>query len=259
VDRRGDLRPDALESAIQLFLDAKLVTIANAADVARAERAHEPRVERVYVVPDERRLALEYHKNSVLHFFVASALVASSLAALGWECELVALRDRVRTLSRLFKLEFMYRADAEFEQIFSDALGAMIESDDVLWEADRVRRAGGDAARRLALYENMLRTYVEGYRFALRAVIALRPKAGAPKDTTRKEWIKATLAAGRRAFSTGEVVMRESIARPKLETALAMFHELGIVRIEGETLKLGPKIDDAVQLEALLGEHLRAE
>ncbi len=236
VDRRGDLRPDALESAIQLFQDAKLVTITP---------------ERMFVVPDDRRMALEYHKNTVIHFFVPSALVASSLGALGWETSLVELRDRVRTLSRLFKLEFMYRADAEFEAIFSDALARMLESDEVHWEADRVRRAGGDAGKRLVLYQGMLKTYLEAYRLALRSIVQL-----GDKTLTKKEWVKSTLVLGRRALQLGEITLRESVVRPKLETALAIFHELGIARTEGENVHHGPKIADAAALDAMLSEHL---
>ena len=238
VDRRGELRPDALESAIQLFTDARLVTVVDGA----------------YVVTDDRRMALEYHKNVVLHFFVPSALVATSLAALGWDAELTTLRDRVRTLSRLFKLEFMYRADAEFEQIFSDALSRMIEGDEVVWEADRVRRAAGDPARRLTLYAEMLRTYVEAYRLALRTVVAL-----GNRTTTKKDWTKSTLASGVRAFGSGEISLRESVVRPKLETALSVLCELGIARTEGESVRVGAKIADAPALDELLSEHLAVE
>ncbi len=276
VDRRGDLRHDALESAIQLFVDAKLLTVDRSAGQSPADTTvsrprsgllrasgsekgaraagDTSRVERVYLVPDDRRMALEYHKNVVLHFFVPSALVATSLAALGWDTTLVALRDRVRALSRLFKLEFMYRADAEFEAIFSDALSRMIESDEVVWEADRVRRADAEPRGRLALYEGMLRTYVEAYRVALRALVAL-----GTRSTTKKEWIKSTLATGRRAFAAGEVSLRESVVRPKLENALGMLHELGIARTEGESVQAGPKIEEATRMDAMLTEHLRAE
>lgn len=251
VDRRGDLRPDALESAIQLFLDARLLTIAS--DPRAAKAGDTARVDRVYTVPEDRRMALEYHKNTVLHFFVASALVATSLAALGWDTTLAALRDRVRLLSRLFKLEFMYRADAEFEAIFSDALSRMIESDEVIWEADRVRRTSSEAGQRLSLYEGMLRTYVEAYRLALRAVVAL----GA-KKTTKKEWVRSTLALGAKARASGEITLRESVVRPKLETALAMLHELGIARTEGDEVTSGARLGEAAALDATLTEHLRA-
>lgn len=251
-DRAGELRPDALESAIKLFLDAKLVTVTNEKEALRS-----PKVERIYMVPEERRIALEYHKNTVLHFFVPSALVASSLAALGWETPLSALRDRVRALSKLFKLEFMFRADAEFEEIFSDALSKMIEGDEVLWEGDRVRRAGGDPGRRLVVYSDMIRTYFESYLLALRAVKSLTDK-----KVLKKDWVKATLALGRRELASGEITRRESVARAKFETALPALHELGFARTEGDYVKAGAKLADAravAELEGLLESHLRAE
>ena len=89
---------------------------------------------------------------------------------------------------------------------------------------------------------------------ALRTVVAL-----GTRTTTKKEWTKSTLASGVRAFGSGEVSLRESIVRPKLETALSVLHELGIARTEGESVRVGAKIADAAALDELLTEHLAVE
>ncbi|MBX7196593.1 MAG: 1-acyl-sn-glycerol-3-phosphate acyltransferase, partial [Sandaracinaceae bacterium] len=240
TDRAGALRPETLEQAIALFLDAKLVTETAAASAEQT----------VLAVPDVRRLAVEYFKNNVLHFFVPSALVASSLGALGWEAPMTELRDRVRELSRFFKLEFQYRADAPFEEIFSDALGSMIEAGEVVWEGDVVRRAAGRDGARLETYAEMIRTYLEAYLVALDGI---RDAKALP--ASRKDWGKATLQRAERAHATGEIALRESVSKPKLETALSAFHELGLVKLEADEIRPGA-IDEANRWRALLAAHL---
>ncbi|GAB4111259.1 MAG: hypothetical protein OHK0013_47250 [Sandaracinaceae bacterium] len=251
TDRAGALRADTLDEAVALFIDARLLT-------STGERPFDGRgrsEERIFMVPEARRLPLEYYKNNVIHFFVPSALVASALGALGWEAPMTALRERVRRLSRLFKLEFQYRADAEFDEIFSDALGQMIEAGEVVWEGDVVRRAGGADGSRLGVYAEMIRTYFEAYRLALESV---RDARALP--TSRKEWSKQALSRANRAFSAGEIDLRESVSKLKLETALQALHDLGIVRLDDNEVHAGAAHGDASVVDGwatLLAEHLR--
>src|SRR5690606_33642045 len=142
------LNEDAVEETLRLFEDAKLVETADADG------------ERIHTVPDGRRLGLEYHKNTILHFFVPSALISTALVLQEGEAlDEATLRERVARLSRLFKYEFMYRADATFDEIFDDALSTMIEAGEIARRAD-----GGLVAVEGSLvpvYAMMLRTYFE--------------------------------------------------------------------------------------------------
>lgn len=257
----GALRPDTLDEALRLFADARLVVRVDDGAPAKRRRkkrvVDEPLEEPIYQVPEERRIALEYHKNTVLHFFVPSALIASALLALGGEAELGTLRERVRRLSRLFKLEFMYRADADFEEIFEDALATMREAGEIELAGEAVRRAGGAAGAAVPRYAEMLRTYFESYRLALIGVRALRD--GRATTLARKDWIKSTLALGERRFLAGQITLRESVARPKLENALAALHDQQIVRLEGDHIRPGAAASDGEAWDALdrmIVEHL---
>jgi len=255
-DRKGELRPDALDEAIQLLLDGKMIVIANDREL-RNKKASQP-FEPVYATPGDRRLALEYHKNAVLHFFVPTALVSSALLALGGEAEGAALSERVRELSRLFKLEFQYRADAEFDAIYHDVVAVMIEAGELVREGpshdgSRLRVAMGDGGRRVRLYAEMLRTYFEAYRWALEEVRGL-----GTMPTAKKDWSKRALSRGQRAWFAGEIELRESVSRHKLENALTLLIEWRIVASEGDTIHPG----DASRiepLERLLTEQLRRE
>jgi glycerol-3-phosphate O-acyltransferase len=248
VDADGKLRPETVDETIRLFTDAKLLTIVDGAEGGDGA---------IYAIPEERRIALEYHKNTILHFFVPSALIASALLALGGEAEREILRERVRRLSRLFKLEFMYRADADFDEIFADALDSMTSSGEIEIAAELIRRGGGAAGARVSSYAEMLRTYFESYRTALFAVRALRdPKAPA---IAKKDWTKQALALGHRRWLTGQLTLRESLSRPKLENALAALHDHQIIRIEGEQIRQGAAPEAGGELDRVLVEHLIIE
>jgi len=61
------------------------------------------------------------------------------------------------------------------------------------------------------------------------------------------------------AMAVGEITLRESVVRPKLETALAILHEMKIARIEGESVQRGASSETEVgHLDTVLTEHLDA-
>ena len=219
------LREETFEEAVQLFLDAKLLRY--------AEKGASP----IYTVPDPRRLALEYYKNNVLHFFVPSAMISAVVEQVGEEGELevAALREEVRWLSRLFKYEFMYRADAPFEAIFEDALGTMEGAGELVRageDGERVRVGEGEAGARVPLFASMLRSYFEGYLLAVRAL----QQVGAD-GVERKAWMKRALTIGQRMYLAGELERREAVSKPKMESALKALKDLGVVGFgAGETL-----------------------
>ena len=161
----------------------------------------------------------------------------------------------MRTLSRLFKLEFMYRADADFDEIFADALDSMQSDGEIDFVDGVVRRGGGAAGARVASYAEMLRTYFEAYRIAVLSVRDLRDPKAPP--LTKKEWLKSTLALGQRRWLTGQTTLRESVSRPKIENALAALHDQQIVRIEGDLIRAGASIGERYEpLDRMLVEHL---
>ncbi len=213
LDGSGALRVETLDEAIALFEDGKLL---------RAVQAEGREV--IYNVPEQRRLALEYYKNNILNFFVPRALISAAMLPFGEQpAPVKELRAQVRWLSRLFKYEFMYRADAPYDAIFGDALAAMVSDDEIAWNGDEVRR--GEAGKHLEVYASMIRSYFEAYLLAVRATNLLDE---APMD--RKDWVGRALALGQRMYLAGEIELRESISKPKIDNALLALKDLGFVR-----------------------------
>jgi len=236
LDAEGAVRPETIEEATGLFMDGKLMT------------RHGDAEEAIFSIPEERRIAVEYYKNNVLHFFVPSAMIAAAvMASDGEPLGETRLRERVRQLSRLFKYEFMYRADATFDDIFEDALTQMLTAGELERVADRIQPADGPGGERVVVYAMMLRTYFETYRLAVRGV-------GALLDGTmgKKEWMKRTMALGQCMYLAGELELRESLSKMRLETSIKALKDLGVLRFpDTNELGIGEAIDGPATLEEL--------
>ncbi|MBC7172412.1 MAG: 1-acyl-sn-glycerol-3-phosphate acyltransferase, partial [Polyangiaceae bacterium] len=232
----GTPRARTLDEATALFVDARLVV--------EHQNVHgEP----VYTIPEERRLALEYYKNTVVHFFVDRGLIAGAMLVGGRRIiKESTLRRRVQELSRAFKYEFMFRADAEFDRIFEDTLQAMVEQGEIVRAGEHVQVAESGEARMLPVYVTMLGTYFEAYVLALRGAALLLDG-----QLARKEWLRRTLAMGQRMYLAGEIMRRESLTQHKLETALKSLKDHQLVAFEAnEMLSKGSRVSSREDLKA---------
>jgi len=214
----------------------------------REQRAAE---ETIYQVPDERRTLLDYHRNAVIHRYVAPALVAAAARAAG-ERAASAVRDRALWLSRLFKLEFMYRVDATFDEIFSRnaelllGLGALSRAGEEL-------RPGPDGET-LAFLAEFTRAYLEAYRVA--TVTALTLSRRGPVD--RRTLVRESLERGRASYLAGEVVLRESLSKATLSSAFEWMVDRGLLREgDGGRLRLADRTGAALEeVVEQIGRHL---
>jgi glycerol-3-phosphate O-acyltransferase len=233
VDRAhpGQVRASAVREACELFARAGhlQVKMPGAGLPGRGARPR-PGPDAIYVVPDEARLSLDLSKNLVVHFFVARALVATALVAAPERFPIDALRSRVHALSRLFKYEFQFRADTNFERIFDETLAAMEKDGELVQEGGSLRIRDEEGRANVSLYAEIVRNFVEGYRIAARGLLLL-----VKGPLTMKDAAKRAIATGERMFLAGEIERREAISRPVIENALATFIDQGYVaRLEGK-------------------------
>jgi glycerol-3-phosphate O-acyltransferase len=116
-----------------------------------------------YGVPRSRRAELDFFRNNVVHHFVAFAIVAAARGArppASPDAAPRTLEADTRWLSRLFKLEFMYRVGAGFETIFAETLQAM-----AMLEL-RAEPAANGLGRAEIFLSQMVRPYADAYRVA---------------------------------------------------------------------------------------------
>lgn len=237
---------EAVRETIRLFADSKLIVL---------DDKYEPSA--CSVIP-EKRLLLEYYKNNILHFFVPQAILtlAILLESAQDRTQWVAtprLRHRVQRLSRVFKYEFAYRADASYEEIFEETLAFMhaegelerfdacvrlvqqsasaaypdATSSDAMASGTPGRDDASGCANQhiVSLYAVLLLPYFEAYRVVHASLAGLRDE-----KLTQKEWLRRTFALGRDMHAEGKVRYQESLSREKYQSILMALKDIGVVR-----------------------------
>jgi glycerol-3-phosphate O-acyltransferase len=237
-----EVREEALREALELFIRAGNVEAhhpgAPVGDGAAAARPHAG-PDAIYVLPPDARLSLDISKNIVVHFFVSRALIATALlASRGGSLAVAVLRERVQALSRLFKHEFMFRADATFDQIFEDELRAMAKDGEIERVGETVAARGDGGREQLELYARILASFVEGYRVAARGLTSLLRGPLSLKDVTKR-----AMTIGERMFLAGEIERREAVTRATLENAYAAFVDQGYLQRKDGKLALPESYD----------------
>jgi glycerol-3-phosphate O-acyltransferase len=244
-----------------MFADGELVSVRYPAEFGTKKRS-KPRAGRgaIYMIPEEKRLALDGSKNIIIHFFLERALVSMALLVPGRTQTEADARTRVQELSRLFKHEFRFRADASFDTIFDDTVNAMMKDGDLERRDERLDagpgREGWTGHQWLMTYAALLRNFVESYRIAARGLSGLR---NGPLDA--KDLVKQTLATGRLMYLSGEVERAEAISKPLIQNAFASFQDLGYITSAGGQLQLpaNAKDESIPALEESIARYLDRE
>lgn len=237
VTPTGALRSEAVRESAQMFADADLVEVHTPlGEGAKEKRSRSIEDDSILTPVEKRRLVLDTTKNIIVHFFVERALVAVAvLVPPGPPVAEATVRERVQTLSRLFKHEFRFRADAPFDAIFDETVAGMRESGALARDPGGVLAYGpgadGFSGRDwLELYASVVTNFLEGYRVAARGLGALLKADATPKDLTKK-----CLAIGNRMFFSGEISRKEAVSKPLVENALTSFVDQGYLsRNEGK-------------------------
>src|SRR6266850_1189338 len=210
-------------------------------------KRHEAGGERFYAIPEERRIALDYHKNGILHFLVAPAILAAALRSFGGErVPHDELLRRARDASRLLKYEFIFPPGKSLESTVDETFALLFR-----WGlAERVGEGVQPVAsgvRMLSLLAELLRPFGEGVWVATDALgLLLREPMPA------REWTHKALDRGRAAYLAGRILRVEALTKPTLENAVQLFRDRGVV--VGSKLQLTPEWASREKIGALANE-----
>jgi glycerol-3-phosphate O-acyltransferase len=225
----AELREDAIREAVQMFVEADILEVHIPGEMGHGHERHKDHVGpgALYRVPERKRVHLDTSKNHIIHFLVERGLVALSvLHAPGPPADLDTVRGRVLRLSKLFKHEFRFRADASFNQIFDGTLSTMVKAGELQQDGDLLRPGvghdGWTGHAWLQTYASALRNFIEGYRVAARALTLLLKGPMSDKDFVRR-----ALVIGDRMFLAGDIEFREAVSKPLIQNALRVFREEG--------------------------------
>jgi len=162
---------------------------------------------------------LDFFRNNVIHHFVAFAIIAAAQGAAppargvatsgmtGVPPAAPTLESDTRWLSRLLKLEFMYRVGARFETIFAETIQAMA----ALGLAGDSPHTAATLTRDRLFLAQMVRPYADAYRAAAETLTSW-------SGGDRRGFVKSALQRAGEAVAANRA-LPESASKATLENA----------------------------------------
>ena len=192
-------------------------------------------------------MVLDYHKNSILHFLLAPAILAGALRSFrGQPAPLPELMRRAKDASRLLKYEFIYPPGKSFESTVDETFALLLRWGLVEKAGEGVQPVAR-GVRMLALLAELLRQFGEAVWVT---ADALKLLLAGPMPT--REFTRIALDRGRAAYLAGRVHRIEALSKPTLENALQMFRDRGVVI--GAKMQLTPEFAAKEKIDALADE-----
>lgn len=153
--------PKAVKDALSVFIDWKLISFLE-------NKAIEDEV--FYYVDEDKKMELEYYKNSVVHFFIPHSFVAISLLTSDKEIKnLNAIVSDYSFLKRLFRKEFVFNEEEDIKLEILSIVGYF--QDFKLISRDnggyRVSKSGFD---KLPIWAALAKTFIESYWIAFKSI-----------------------------------------------------------------------------------------
>jgi glycerol-3-phosphate O-acyltransferase len=232
--------PGPVQDAVARLVASAQVTTATAAG------------ETIYQVVDEKRPLLDYHRNAVIHRYVAPAIVSAALLG-GAERTRSEVRRRAAWLSRLFKLEFTYEPGVELAIVFEQNVERLQRLGAIELEGDRIRP--GVEQDRLQFLSEFLRPYLEAYRLAAATADALLDDASR-QAIDPKGLLRQCLDRGRADFLSGRILTREALSKPTLENSIEWMLLTGRIVDRNGRLGRAPKPDALREIIDGITRHL---
>ncbi len=226
-----------VREAVLGFIEDKLV------------RTEQAKGETVYLPVDDRRVQLAYYKNTILNLVAPRSLVACAVLRGVLDSSEESVRTKALFLSRLFKLEFIYRVGTPFEIIFSETVERLVGAELLASRQGAFVPRDARARTELKFLADILRDYLQSY---LLAGLTLEDLVSGPMD--RKSFVRAGLETGRMEFLQGRIDAPEALSRTTLENALAWLLDQEMVVERDRKLVLGPAAERSEQREAFRAE-----
>jgi glycerol-3-phosphate O-acyltransferase len=217
-------------------------------------RITEARSQPIYQADEDQRVALVFYKNNLMNLLAPRALVAAAVRAGPPTDALAAVEARALFLSRLFKVEFLYRVGAPFEEIFQETTNQLVREGLLLRSGDTLSVAPRpDAHDTLEFYADLLRDFLESY---LLAALTLDDVA-AVEAMDRKSFIRAALEVGKAEYLAGRIQAKESLSRTNIENAIAYLLDTKVLQGNEKRFSIGPEHGTAAARQTM-AEELRS-
>jgi glycerol-3-phosphate O-acyltransferase len=175
--------------------------------------------EEIIVVKENKRLALDFYKNNLIHAFLLPSLVASSMLA--GKCGEDLIEDVWEWLD-FFRWEFPLPTH--------DKIGALVDVEIARFEELGAMSQGAICADRplVRALVGVMNVFREAYFVAARTVRDVLPDKGVTEKAFTEEYRKGYEAS----ILVGDAGKREGATTMMLQNALSKYAELGYIRLE---------------------------
>jgi glycerol-3-phosphate O-acyltransferase len=243
-------REKAVDEALNLYNQSGLISRMGAEEEEEVE-------EIVYSLEDDKRMNLEYYKNTILHFFLPVSFVATSILTSPEDMiPINRINDDYSFFKRLFRHEFIY----DDQKSDLDEVGEVLS-----YLRDRGMIAGFDKNEKawievkgrgrtsLLPFAGLIHNYMESYWVVIRGAYYLRKGAKVEKD-----WLKSIRGLGVRMYKKGEIRRAEALSQSNYQSAVQYLKDANIIT-ESEVQDKGDKrftkryalTENKVQMESL--------
>lgn len=205
------------------MLEETLMDLEKSKVIERIREPEDTEEDILISIDEKRRHILEYYKNNTIHFFLPISFVATSLIAQKtFSPKLDNILKDYLFLKKLFKHEFVYDNEIPDEKSVESVFNFLMQRN---WidDADPAKefKLKHDGLRACEIFASIIYNYLEGYWTCLRSLRLLERK----EKYLDKDFVKRSLAEGRKALKLGLIERPESISKIMYENALKLFEE----------------------------------
>lgn len=182
-----------------------------------------------YRIDDKAFLELDYYKNNLIHHFVPDAILVTALYSFGVGANRGSvakgpLAERARLLSRVFKLEFIFRVDKTFDDLFQATLERMINIGFLSSnETEEISVPDTEHARNgFSFSVNLVANFVDAYASVMRNM-----EESCARTENKKALVLRLLENCKADFLSGEIRCPEAVSKVLVENAIALAMNLG--------------------------------
>jgi glycerol-3-phosphate O-acyltransferase len=230
----------AVRETLSLFINWKVID-----SLEDAEGEEEP----FYYVDEDKKMELEYHKNSIIHFFIPHSFVAISLLTGSEEVkDLESIISDYAFLKDLFKNEFVFDEGEGLQEKVISLIQYFLDSAFL----SRSGKNGGYNITKpgfdhLPIWAALAKTFLESYWIAVRSMSQQKTKGG-----KRGDLLKNMNYLGKRFHKLGVIDHIGALSQLNFKNAVSFINE-DILKVQ-ETSEKDPS--RALERLSQLGQRL---
>jgi glycerol-3-phosphate O-acyltransferase len=187
-----------------------------------------------YEVLEDKRIVIDYYKNTAVHFIGSLSFLCTALKRLDLPSKfgINRITEELVLLQMIFQFEFRFSPEMPIEERIQHLLTFLEQKNVIKTEEDGQLCLCEVASEALDVYAELVRNYLDAYKGAL---FVLRRNADRPQD--EKVLVKQMLEACPKLFLMGYLSRREAVSKENFAHALNAFHALNAIDVKEKESK----------------------